>query len=79
MESTSSALSVYPGAITTSRNIAASSLAVASSTSLLKATIPPNELTGSQALAFRKASTTLSSVATPQGLLCLTTTHAPSL
>ena len=53
--------------------------ASASSTGRLKTSTPPNADSGSQANALSYASLTVSATAVPQGLLCLTITHAGSL
>ena len=50
--SVASASASYPGATTTSVNTGARAVAIAFVTGRLTATIPPNALTGSQALAF---------------------------
>ena len=52
--------------------------ASAASTGRLSAITPPNAESGSQASAFSYASPTSSAIAAPQGLLCLTITHAGS-
>ena len=73
-----SASSVNPGAISTSRNCAATVSTVAASIGRLKAMMPPNADTGSVATAFLYASIGVSAIATPQGFACLTMTHAGS-
>ncbi len=70
------AASEYPGAMIASRNVSAIARAVGSSTSRLKATIPPNADTSSTARATRYAFSSTSSWATPQGVLCLMMTAA---
>ena len=59
-------------------NTGASASAVATVTSRLTATMPPNALTGSQALARVYASAMSAATATPHGLACLTITQAGS-
>lgn len=54
------------------------SLAKASSTTLLKATMPPKALIGSARTASLYASSKSSRVATPQGLVCFTMTQVGS-
>src|SRR5688500_16823211 len=64
--------------MTASTNTSARARAVAASTRRLKATIPPNPDTGSDAHARANASPAPAPTAVPQGLVCLTTTHAGS-
>src|SRR3954447_3591527 len=71
-----SASSSMDGATMTSVNTAASASASPAGTVELSATTPPKALTGSHALALTYASVTLAPTATPQGLACLTITHA---
>ena len=73
-----SASSAYAGATTTSVNTGASAVASPSGTARLRATMPPNALTGSQAWARWYAVVMSSATATPQGLACLTITQAGS-
>ena len=78
-ESTAFASGVKLGAMTISRKISLSSLAVSSSTGRLNAITPPKIETGSQALALRNESASdFFDNATPQGLLCLIATVAIS-
>jgi hypothetical protein len=78
-DSTAFASGVKLGAMTISRKISLSSLAVSSSTGRLKAMTPPKIDTGSQALALRNESARdFPDSATPQGLLCLMATVAMS-
>ncbi len=73
---TACACSWYDGATTTSTNRSLIAWAVASSTTVLKATTEPNAETGSVARALRNASAALPATAIPQGVVCLMTQHA---
>ena len=68
------ASSSYAGATTTSRNSAVRAVATAASTSRVRATTPPNALTGSASRAAVQASSRVVRSAAPHGLVCLTMT-----
>ena len=72
----SKASSSNDGATTHSKKISLRLIAVLVSTIELKATIPPNALTGSHSRAFKNAWDAELLIEAPQGLLCFKITEA---